>query len=109
MDPQERAQLRVLQLLEKNADVSQRELARELGISLGKTNFLLRALVDKGLVKARNFRRSNNKLAYSYLLTPQGLANKASLTRQYLEGKLSEYEALRLEIDKLRSEIGRVD
>ncbi len=85
--------------------VSQRSLALALGISLGKTNFLLRALLDKGLVKAENFRRSDNKMAYLYLLTPNGVVAKARLTQRYLQRKEQEYALLQAEIAKLRSEV----
>jgi EPS-associated MarR family transcriptional regulator len=74
-------------------------------VSLGKTNYLLRALVEKGLLKARNFRNSQNKLAYAYLLTPSGIAQKAELTRGYLERKTAEYESLRRELEMLEAEI----
>ena len=83
---------------------SQRRLAQTLGISLGKTNFLLRALLDRGLVKCENFRRSDNKLGYLYLLTPSGARAKARLTRNYLRRKEFEFERLRAEIDMLRTE-----
>ena len=86
--------------------MNQRQLAEQLGVSLGKANYLLHALLDKGLLKARNFRNSQNKLAYAYLLTPGGLAEKAALTRGYLERKSQEYEALRDEIERLRAELG---
>jgi EPS-associated MarR family transcriptional regulator len=79
-------------------------MARELGMSVGKANYLLRSLLAKGLVKAENFRKSPNKRGYSYLLTAKGLAAKADLTREFLARKLEEYEALRLEIEMLRSE-----
>ena len=85
--------------------MNQRQLAEQLGVSLGKANYLLHALLDKGLLKARNFRNSQNKLAYAYLVTPGGLAEKAALTRGYLERKSQEYEALRDEIDKLKLEL----
>ena len=84
---------------------SQRSLALALGISLGKTNFLLRELLKKGLVKAENFRRSDNKLAYLYLLTPSGVVAKARLTQVYLQRKEAEYERLQQEIALLRSEV----
>jgi EPS-associated MarR family transcriptional regulator len=76
---------KVLHTLQQQPDMDQRQLAELLGVSLGKTNYLLRALVEKGLQKARNFRNSQTKLAYAYLLTPQGMAQKAALTRTYLE------------------------
>lgn len=98
--------LRVLREVEKNPEVSQRELARELGVSLGKTNYCLRALLDKGWIKARNFRNSENKLRYAYLLTPSGIENKALLTVTYLKIKMEEYERLRREIEQLKQETG---
>jgi len=80
---QEEMRFKVLHALQQQPDMNQRQLAELLGVSLGKTNYLLRALVDKGLLKARNFRNSQNKLAYAYLLTPSGMAQKAELTRAY--------------------------
>ncbi|CAG0962874.1 hypothetical protein MTYP_00827 [Methylophilaceae bacterium] len=95
---------KILKMVESNPAISQRELAKALGISLGKANFCLKALIDVGLVKATNFRNSKNKLAYMYLLTPSGIEAKASITLQFLKHKLKEYEALQLEIDELRQE-----
>jgi EPS-associated MarR family transcriptional regulator len=100
------SQLRVLRILESNPGVSQRQLAIELGISLGKTHYLLRALLAKGVIKTENFRRSDNKLAYLYLLTPHGIAEKVHLTRTYLAIKEREYESIRGEIEQLRKEVG---
>lgn len=97
--------LKVLRLLEANPDMSQRELADALGISLGKTNYCVRALVDKGLLKMNNFRNSQNKLAYAYLLTPVGIAAKADLTARFLKRRLVEYESLKKEIDDLKREL----
>ncbi len=105
MTPREAAHYRVLRLIEEQPEVSQRELARALGVSLGKTHYLLKALLDKGLVKADNFRRSDNKLAYAYLLTPSGIAAKLELTRRFLRYKESEYQAAREEIERLRKEL----
>lgn len=102
LDPQIR--YRLLKLLEANPALSQRALARELGVSLGKVNYCLKALMEKGLVKARNFRDSRNKLAYLYALTPKGVAEKARLTVEYLRIKLAEAEALEREIGELRRE-----
>jgi len=82
--------------------MSQRDLARALSISLGKANYCLQALIEKGLVKANNFRRSNNKVAYAYLLTPRGIEEKAKVTAQFLMRKIAEYEALEKEIQQLR-------
>src|SRR5690554_3604242 len=98
--------LKVLRLLEANPDMSQRELADALGVSVGKTNYCIRALVDKGLLKMSNFRNSQNKLAYAYLLTPAGIAAKAELTGRFLKRKRQEYEVLRDEIEQLQREIG---
>lgn len=96
--------LKVLRLLEADPSLSQRELAEELGVSLGKTNYCIRALLDKGLIKMQNFRNSQNKMAYAYLLTPAGIAAKAELTASFLRIKLREYEVLRREIEELRRE-----
>ncbi len=95
---------RLLKLLEVNPGLTQRQLARELGVSLGKVNFCLSALIAKGLLKASNFRNSQNKLAYMYLLTPAGVEEKARITVQYLKFKMHEYESLRHEIEELRHE-----
>ena len=96
---------KVLRALEQQPDLSQRQLADMLGVSLGKANYLLRALLDKGLLKARNFRNSQNKLAYAYLVTPSGMAQKAELTRGYLERKTAEFEALKGEIERLQADL----
>lgn len=88
-------------------EVSQRDLARETGVSLGKLNYALRALIDKGWVKVGNFRRSRHKLRYVYLLTPSGIDAKARLTRAFLARKMREYDALREEIERLRQEVER--
>lgn len=97
--------LKVLRLLEANPDMSQRELAEALGVSVGKTNYCIRALVDKGLLKMKNFRNSQNKLAYAYLLTPAGIAAKAELTTRFLKQRMAEYEALKNEIEQLQREV----
>ncbi len=94
-----------MRLLEAKPDISQRELAQQLGISLGGLNYCLRALADKGLVKMQNFSESPNKLGYVYLLTPRGMAAKAQLASGFLKRKMAEYEALKAEIDSLRSEL----
>jgi len=96
--------LGVMRLLALGPKASQREIASSLGVSLGKVNYCLRALISRGLVNAENFRRSSNRLAYLYLLTPEGIAAKAELTRQFLAGKVAEYEALRREIEGLERE-----
>ena len=99
------AHYKLLRLIESRPDASQRELARALGMSLGKVNYCVNALVEKGLVKARNFRNSQNKLAYAYLLTPRGIEQKTAVTVQFLRRKICEYEALRREIAELKREI----
>jgi EPS-associated MarR family transcriptional regulator len=99
------ARLAMLRLLEHQPDLSQRELSLALGLSLGKTNYVIRALLDKGLVKMRNFRRSGNKLAYAYVLTPHGFAEKLRLTRSFLAHKEAEFETLQRTIETLRSEL----
>jgi EPS-associated MarR family transcriptional regulator len=96
--------LHVLRLLESNPHLNQRELAAALGVSLGKTNFCLRALLDKGLVKVHNFQNNKQKLAYAYLLTPAGIAEKSALTKRFLTRKLEAYELLKAEIEMLRRE-----
>lgn len=95
---------KLMRLLEANPEMSQRELARELGISLGKVNYCLRALIEKGWVKASNFTNSHNKAAYMYLLTPRGIEHKATLTVQFLRAKVREYETLRAEIEQMQRE-----
>jgi EPS-associated MarR family transcriptional regulator len=96
---------KILRKLEAEPETSQRELARELGISLGKVNFCLNALIEKGLVKANNFRQSENKKGYIYLLTPSGVEEKAKITVQFLKYKLAEYEAIKVEIQQLQNDI----
>lgn len=96
--------LRVLRLLEARPRLTQRDMAREMGVSLGKANYCLRALLAKGFVKVQNFRNSTNKRGYVYLLTPDGVAEKANLTRQFLARRREEYVALRLEIERLERE-----
>ena len=106
-DSDEAARLAVLRMLIEQPELSQRELARALGLSLGKTHYLLHALLDRGLVKARNFRRSDRKLAYAYVLTSSGLREKLRLTRAFLARKEAEYEGLRKTIAALKAELGR--
>lgn len=102
----EAARLAVLRLLADQPDLSQRELSERLGLSLGKTHYVLHALLDKGQVKIRNFRRSPRKLVYAYVLTPSGFAEKLRLARHFLARKEAEFEALRAMIASLRDEIG---
>lgn len=96
---------RILKLVQAKPDINQRELAAELGISLGKANFCLRALIDVGLLKVANFRNSKNKLAYMYLLTPVGVEEKAKITLRFLKNKVQEYERLQCEIALLKKEV----
>ena len=98
--------LRVLRTLEANPELSQRQLAAELGVSLGGVNYALKALIERGFVKADNFKRSGSKVAYLYVLTPKGIAEKSSLATAFLGRKLKEYEVLRQEIEALKGEVG---
>jgi EPS-associated MarR family transcriptional regulator len=91
--------------LEENPDATQRELANALGVSLGKANYCVKALIEKGFIKARNFKNSDSKRAYLYVLTPQGIEAKAKISVHFLKRKIKEYEALRAEIDQLQHEI----
>ena len=97
--------MRVLQLIETRPEMSQRQIARELGVSLGGVNYALKALVECGYVKAGNFRNSGSKVAYLYALTPKGIAEKTSLATAFLGRKLKEYEVLRQEIEALKGEV----
>jgi len=96
--------LHVIKELEQNPQVTQRDLAQKLGISLGKINFLINALIDKGIIEAKNFKNSKNKLAYTYLLTPQGVKTKIQLTHQFFTWKMQEYERLKKEIENFKKE-----
>jgi EPS-associated MarR family transcriptional regulator len=95
----------LLKTLAENPSLSQRDLANRLGISLGKVNFCLKALVEKGCIKVNNFRNSENKLAYAYLLTPRGVEEKANMTVAFLRYKMQEYDRLHTEIEELRLEV----
>ena len=101
----EETRYRLLRLLETNPELSQRQLAEAMGVSLGKVNFCVRALLERGLVKVRNFRDSNNKLAYAYYLTPKGARVKVRTTAGFLKRKLAEYQAIRKEIEELQREV----
>jgi EPS-associated MarR family transcriptional regulator len=96
---------KILKELQKDPDISQRALAKRLDMSLGKANFCLKALIEKGLVKAENFKNSANKVSYLYLLTPKGVEEKMSITQRFLYRKLKEHEALEKEIELLRKEV----
>lgn len=100
---------KILKLVSDNPEISQRELARQLGISLGRANYCLKALVEKGILKATNFRNNKNKMAYVYLLTPHGIEEKTRITVHYLKRKMQEYEALQLEIEELRRDASLLD
>lgn len=106
-DIDEDLRLAILRQLSERPEQSQRELARALGLSLGKTNYCLHALIEKGWIKARNFRNSSNKLAYAYALTPSGLRAKARATIAFLDRKQREFESLRHQIEALRAEVAR--
>jgi EPS-associated MarR family transcriptional regulator len=84
--------------------MKQRELAAAAGVSLGKTNYCINALLEKGLIKVRNFKNNNRKLSYAYLLTPTGIAEKAVLTQRFLQLKMEEYETIKMEIELLKKE-----
>jgi EPS-associated MarR family transcriptional regulator len=101
----EAARLAVLRLLQQRPDLSQRELSEALGLSLGKTHYVLHSLLDRGLLKAGNFGRSGNKLAYAYVLTPRGLREKLRLTRAFLQRKEAEFEQLQRTIAALKNEL----
>ena len=102
----EETRFRLLRLLQANPELSQRQLAEALGVSVGKVNYSLRALLEKGLVKVRNFRDSNNKLAYAYYLTPKGAEAKVRATADFLKRKMREYELIQREIEDLKREVG---
>jgi EPS-associated MarR family transcriptional regulator len=97
--------LNVLRLLEQNPAMTQRELAQALGVSMGKTNYCLKALIEKGWLKLGNFNANPNKWVYAYLLTPKGIIEKAALTRRFLVRKQAEYAALKAEIETLNAEL----
>jgi EPS-associated MarR family transcriptional regulator len=95
----------VLKVLKDNPAITQRQLSKELGLSLGKTNYVLHALMDKGLMKLSNFKRSDNKVGYLYLLTPEGVEEKSILAKNFLERKSEQYNRLKKEIEILKSEL----
>ena len=96
--------LMLMRVIDVNPQVTQRELSANLGLSLGKINFLLKSMIEKGFIKVDNFKKSNNKIAYLYLLTPHGLEEKTKITYRFLKRKLAEYEKLEKEIRQLRKE-----
>ena len=103
---QEDVRFRVLRLLHENPELSQRDLANAVGISNGSAHYLLSALLDKGLIKLGNFTAAQDKRRYAYILTPKGIAEKAAITKRFLERKIQEYDALKAEIEALRDELG---
>ena len=102
---QEDTYFRVLRMLQDNPDMTQREIAEKLGISTSGLNYCLKALIDKGWIKMQNFSQSKNKFGYIYVLTPQGIAEKIALTSRFLKRKMQEYDALKVEIKTLQSEV----
>lgn len=109
MTPQEQIQFRILRAIEQHPDITQRELARLLGVSNGKAHYLIAALIEKGLLKVGSFRRNDRKVAkIAYLLTAEGLRNRTKLTRDYLARKEEEYLALQRELKLLRAEFSEV-
>lgn len=100
----EDVKFRVLRLIEQRPDASQREIADELGVSLGAINYCLRALIGKGHVKLANFKASKNKLGYVYVLTPEGIAHRAQLAAGFIKRKMAEFEAIQAELEELRGE-----
>ena len=102
---QEDTHFRVLRLLQENPEMSQRELAEAVGVSVGRMHYLLNALIEKGLVKLGNFKAAEDKRRYAYILTAKGISEKAALTRRFLVRRIEEYDALRAEIEKLSHEI----
>ena len=99
------AEYLILKKFQDNPYLTQRELSKELGVSLGKTNYIINALIDKGWLKLMNFKRSDKKLGYSYLLTTQGITEKATLAQKFLKRKSDEYNRLKEEIENLRNEL----
>lgn len=102
---QEDTYFRVMRILQDNPDLTQRELAAKLGISVGGLNYCLKALMDKGMVKMKNFATSKNKFGYVYVLTPTGMAEKVSITHRFMQRKMEEYETLKAEIEALWTEV----
>jgi len=100
--------LDLLRLLESNPEYTQRELSKEMGVSLGKVNYCIRKLIEKGLIKLSNFSHNEDKASYIYLLTPKGIENKSKLTIEFLKIKIKEYEILQEEISMLRQDINQL-
>lgn len=98
-------QHKIFKIIAENPQINQRELSRKLGISLGKANYCLKALMEKGWVKAQNFKNNKNKLSYAYLLTPSGIEQKAAVTLRYLKRKMEEYDQLKQAVEELKKEV----
>jgi EPS-associated MarR family transcriptional regulator len=110
MTPEQQAHFRLLKTLEEHPDYSQRELAEAIGLSVGRTNFVIHALIEKGLIKIGKFFQSDKKLTKTaYILTPDGLRHRLDLTRFYIERKKMEFESLKAELEVLEKEQGRFD
>ena len=103
--PKSDIEYKILKIIEDDPNMTQRQIAKLVGVSLGKTNYIVRSLIDKGWLKINNFRRSDNKLGYLYLLTPQGLVNKSILAESFLRYKSEEYNRLKKEIELLKKEL----
>ena len=102
--PNQQSKYQLLKRLEQDSNLTQRQLSKELGVSLGKVNYCLQSLIQIGFIKVNNFKNSNHKTQYSYLLTPKGVAEKTKLTIMFLKAKTEEYEALKKEVEKLTNE-----
>jgi EPS-associated MarR family transcriptional regulator len=99
----------LLRTISENPQITQRELSSRLGLSLGKINFLIKSLIEKGFIKADNFKNCNNKISYLYLLTPAGIEEKTKITYRFLKRKMEEYEKLENEIRRLKIEVDLLD
>lgn len=106
---QDEVAYKLLKIIETEPQLSQREIAARMGISLGKVNYCLKSLIEKGFIKARNFYNSNHKVGYVYMLTPSGLEEKASVTYRFLKRKIQEYEEIKAEIESLKAETAEID
>jgi len=100
---------KLLKIIETEPQLSQREIAARMGVSLGKVNYCLKSLIEKGFIKARNFYNSNHKVGYVYMLTPSGLEEKASVTYRFLMRKMQEYEEIKAEIESLKAETAEIN
>ncbi|OOZ38923.1 MarR family EPS-associated transcriptional regulator [Solemya elarraichensis gill symbiont] len=98
---------KIIKLIEENPNISQRELAKALGVSLGKANYCLKAIMEVGLIKLKNFRNNENKLSYAYILTPKGIEQKAAITTRFLKSKQKEYDELKKEIEILERDLAK--